>query len=166
MSNMTQEIRDYVKKHDNEVTFDEVENYVLNEKHIITTEKAIRQALFRVLKELGGILKRKGMTQEVRDYIKEHDNEVTFDEVKNYVLNKKHIKVTENAIRQALCRVLKESGGTLKRTGMTQEIRDYVKEHDNEVTFAEIKNYILNEKHIMTTEATIRTALFRVRREL
>ena len=55
---IAQEIRNYVNKHNNEVTSKEVIHYILVEKEIKTTKDNVRKTLGRVLKEQGVKLKK------------------------------------------------------------------------------------------------------------
>ena len=114
---LTQEVRNYVKKHNNCVTSKEVINYILNEKNIDTTEESIRRILLNVLKETGGVLKKYGygISEEIRNYIKKHGNCVTSKEVVNYILNEKNIDAKEDSIRAILSYILKETGGTYRK---------------------------------------------------
>lgn len=58
---------------------------------------------------------RQNVTQEVRNYVKHHNNCVTSKEVINYILHEKNIDTTEKYIRNILPKVLKETGGTYKK---------------------------------------------------
>ena len=112
---VAQEVRNYVKAHKEGVTSNEVIHYILVEKEIKTTKDNVRKTLCRVLKEQGVQLKREGITQEIRNYIKKHNNEVTSKEVIHYILVEKEIKTTKDNVRKTLCRVLKEQGVKLKK---------------------------------------------------
>ncbi|MCI8411201.1 MAG: hypothetical protein HFJ40_01890 [Clostridia bacterium] len=162
---IAQEIRNYVKKHNNEVTSKEVIHYILVEKEIKTTENNIRSTLCKVLKGQGVQLKRESIAQEIRNYVNKHNNEVTSKEVIHYILVEKEIKTTKDNVRKTLWRVLKKQGVQLKREGITQEIRNYIKKHNNEVTSNEVIHYILVEKEIKTTKDNVRKTLGRVLKE-
>ena len=158
-------IRNYVKKHNNCVTFEEVKNYILNKKRIKLTEKTIHEILRRVLKESGGTLRRSGIRQIIREYVIKQNKEVSFSEVKNHVVHVKNIKAKDATIRNTLYFVRKELDVELKSTTLAQVIRDYVKTHENEVTFNEVKNHIWFEKNIRETDASIRSTLRQVLNE-
>ena len=167
------EIRNFVIEHNNAVTTQEVQNYILKEKKMKTTPANIRVTLHRVLKETGGkllpSLKSYGLRAEIRNYVIEHNNAVTTQEVLNYILKEKKMKTTPTSIRVTLHNLLRETGGkllpSLKPYGLTAEIRNYVIEHNNAVTTQEVLNYILKEKKIETIPASIRCTLHRVLKE-
>ena len=162
---ISKEIRSYVKEHNNCVSSKEVVNYILHEKNMDTTGKSIKSILSKVLQETGGVLKPYGITEEIRSYVKEHNNCVGSQEVVNYILHEKNMDTTENYIKSILSKVLQETGGVLKPYGITEEIRSYVKEHNNYVSSQEVVNYILNEKNMDTTENYIKSMLSKVLQE-
>ena len=161
---LKEEILNYVRAHNNAVTSQEVINYILEEKKMGNSVGSIRTALGKVLQEVGGTLKPYGVKAEIRNYVKNHNNTVTSQEVINYILEEKKMKIRETNIIRVLRDVLKEEGGTLKSTygELTAEIYNYVKIHNNEVTSQKVINYILEEKKMKTSEKCIRSALIKV----
>ena len=152
-------IKNYVEGHNNFVTFEEVKNYILNEKHLEISESTIRKILKGVLKKSKGKLKSSGLKQILRDYLSEQNDIITFAQVKDYVRNKKNIEVSDHNLRNTLYFVRKEAGIKIKSTTITEAVRDYFKVHKEEITFAEVKDYILYEIHMEASESSIRNAL-------
>lgn len=157
---VTKIIQNYVEEHENFVSFEEVRNYILNERRIEITESSIRTILKSVLKESKGKLKRSGLKQILRDYLTEKEGPVTFAEVKDYVLNKRGMNVPDHTLRNTLYFVRKEFGIKIKSTTITEMVRDYCKESKEKVvTFDEVKNYILYETQTKASDSSIKTAL-------
>ena len=165
MSSMKDCIRKYVKEHNNKVTNQEVINYILKKKKIKATKESIRITLWRVLNEIEGTLREKGIREEIKDYIEKHNKSVTFKEVEEHICQTKKMKVTENYIRKVLREVLAEVGGTLERRSIKKEIKDYVKKHDNCVSFQEVKDYI-HDQGMDRVDASIKLALREVLNEV
>ena len=165
MASMAEDIRDYVKKHNNKVSNREVIDYIIKVKKINTTRAGIRVTLWNVLNELGGTLILDGIREDIRDYVIKKNKSVTFKEVKKYICEDLKMDVTENYIRKILREVLAEVGGTLKRSSLKENIKDYVKKHDNEVTFEEVKDYT-REKGIDRMDASLRGTLRDVLQEV
>ena len=159
MASIAEMIRDYVKTHDNTVSNREVIDYIIKVKKIKTPESYIRVTLNAILIKLGGTLKPEGLSGEIEAYVKEHNNEVSNQEVIKYILEKKKIKTTELSIRVTLNRVLKELGGTLKPAGIREEIKAYVEKHKNKVSYQEVIDHILKKKKIQVTEEHIKQVL-------
>ena len=158
MASMAEDIRDYVKEHDNKVSNREVIDHIIKVKKINTTESCIRITLWNILKEFEGTLRPAGIRVEIKDYVMEHNKSVTFKEIEKYICEDLKMHVTENYIRKVLREVLAEVGGTLKRSSLKEDIKDYVKTHNNEVTFEEVKDYT-REKGIDRMDASLRVTL-------
>lgn len=149
-------IRNYVKRYNNSVTFEQVKNYILKKKHIKLKEKTICQILRKVLKESKGKLKRDSIRQILLQYVESKDYIVTFTEAKEYLLKVKKKKVPDSTIRNTMYFIRKELGIEFKSITLKQVITEYVQEHQGEVTLKELKNYVLNEQQIKVADSTIR----------
>lgn len=149
-------IRKYVKRHNNSVTFEKVKNYILKKKRIKLKEKTICLILRKVLKESKGKLKRDSIREILREYVESKDYIVTFPEAKEYLLKVKKRKATDSTIRNTLLFIRKELGIEYKSITLKEVITEYVQEHQGEVTFNELENYVLNEKQMIVESSSIR----------
>lgn len=159
-------IKKYVLEHNNYVSNEEVVKYILQEYKMERKKASIKRKLYTVLKETGGKLrenKRVTLKQIICQYVLEHNNYVSENEVVEYVLNL-GIKTTKDSIRITLRNVLKETEGKIKkekRVSLKQIIYQYVLEHNNYVSRSEVVEYVFS-LGIETTKNSIWGTLRRV----
>lgn len=159
-------IKKYVLEHNNYVSNEEVVKYILQEYKMERKKASIKRKLYTVLKETGGKLrenKRVTLKQIICQYVLEHNNYVSENEVVEYVLNL-GIKTTKDSIRITLRNVLKETEGKIKkekRVSLKQIIYQYVLEHNNYVSRSEVVEYVFS-LGIETTKNSIWATLRRV----
>lgn len=165
-------IRNYVLDHEKCVTFSEVKKFIENETQIKTTPSGIRGTFYKVIEEEGAVLKRKGLSEEIRFFLieqhKKGNKDITTDDVIKFIYSKGYEK-TEYHIRVATSQVSKELGIKLRRKKkpdtLINAIRTYVIEHDKIVTNGEVENYINCETSIKATKESIRITLYNVLNE-
>jgi len=144
-------IEEYVIKHGNCVSNDEVIKYITQECKIETTKSSITSALYLILKETGGTLKKEKrvtLKQIIYQYVLEHNKYVSRKEVAEYVFSL-GIETTRNSIYSALKEVLNEQEGYLRRNSKKEFIKEYIKSN-KEASIEEIYEY-LKERGIKTT---------------
>lgn len=163
-------LKTYLKEHEG-VTSKEAIEYIQSECGIDTSKEYIKSSFYNLRKELHyekiRIQNVNTLKNAIRDYVLEHKNCVSNDEVVEYIIQECERENTKEIIINTLYWVLKETGGKLKKekkVTLKQIIHEYVVEHNNYVSRSEVVEYVFS-LGIETTKNSIWGTLRRVLNE-
>ena len=134
------EIREYIDKN-TIIFFEDVEEYILEEKKLDVSLYQIDENLKRELIRKKRKSAKNNITNRVRQYVIIHDYEVTNEEVIKFVKSKIST-ARDDIIRILLYRFMKKEGVKLRHKGVSQLVRDYYYSTDNP-TSKEARKYVL-----------------------